>query len=287
MSEVPVVFDVGPGEFEQRVIEASRDGPIVVDFWAAWCAPCLMLGPLLERVVRSYGGRFRLARVDVEQHQEEAQRYGIQAIPAVKVFRDGKVVSEFLGAVPEGHIRRALDQALPSEADRLVAEGDQLRARGSVSAAREEYQQALESSPEHARALLRLAELAVEAGEPEEARSFLNRLPQGSPEWEEGRALAARVAFTAECARAGGLEPTEAALREDPQAPQAHYQMACCLAAEERYEEALQQFLETLRLDRDFRSGAAKEAVLRVFKLAGEESEMVRQFRRRLASILF
>jgi len=287
MSEVSVVFDVGPGEFEQRVIEASGDGPIVVDFWAAWCGPCLMLGPLLERVVRSYGGRFRLARVDVEQHQEEAQRYGVQAIPAVKVFREGKVVSEFLGAVPEAQVRQALERALPGEADQLLAEADQLRAEGKAAAARQKYREVLKSSSDHPRALLRLAEVSAEAGELEEAQNLLAKLPPGSPEWEEGRALAARVAFSAECARAGGLEPTEAALREDPQVPQAHYQLACCLAAEGRYQEALQQLLETLRLDRDFRSGAAKDAVLRVFKLAGEESEMVRQFRRRLASILF
>ena len=287
MSQASLVFDVGPAQFEKQVIEASRQHPIVVDFWAAWCAPCLMLGPLLERVVLSYGGQFRLARVNVEQHSQAAQQYGIQAIPAVKVFREGKVVSEFLGAVPEAQIKQALERALPGEADQLLAEADQLRAGGMAAAARQKYQQALESSPEHARALLRLAELAVEAGEPEEARSLLARLPQGSPEWQEGRGLAAQVEFMAECADAGGPEQAATAAREDPEAPHAHYQLACCLAAEGRYQEALEEFLGTLRLDRDFRSGAAKEAVLRVFRLAGEESEMVRQYRQQLASILF
>ena len=285
MSEAPLVFDVGPGEFEEQVMEASRQHPIVVDFWAAWCAPCLMLGPLLERVVRSYGGRFRLARLDVEQHQEEAQRYGIRGIPAVKVFRDGKVVSEFVGALPEGHIRRALDQALPSEADESAPYG--LGADGSVSEARERYEQALESTPNHPGALLRLAQLAAQEDQPEEARSLLARIPEGSPEWEEGRRLAVQVEFTAECGGAGGREQIEARVREDPEVPQAHYQLACCLAADGRYQEALEEFLQTLRLDRDFRSGAAKEAVLRVFRLVGEENEMVREYRRQLASILF
>ncbi|MCK4298119.1 MAG: tetratricopeptide repeat protein [Planctomycetes bacterium] len=287
MSEAPLVFDVGPGEFEEQVMEASRQHPIVVDFWAAWCAPCLMLGPLLERVVRSYGGRFRLARLDVEQHQEEAQRYGIRGIPAVKVFRDGKVVSEFVGALPEGHIRRALDQALPGEADESAREGDRLGADGSVSEARERYEQALESTPNHPGALLRLAQLAAQEDQPEEARSLLARIPEGSPEWEEGRRLAVQVEFTAECGGAGGREQIEARVREDPEVPQAHYQLACCLAADGRYQEALEEFLQTLRLDRDFRSGAAKEAVLRVFRLVGEENEMVREYRRQLASILF
>jgi len=176
MSKAELVFDVGPGEFEEQVIEASRQHPIVVDFWAAWCTPCLMLGPLLERVVNSYAGRLRLARVDVEQHQEEARRYGIQGIPAVKVFRDGKVVSEFVGALPEGHIRRALEQALPSEADESAREGDRLQADGSASEARDRYEQALESTPNHPGALLRLAQLAAQEDQLETARAGTYRL---------------------------------------------------------------------------------------------------------------
>src|SRR5688500_20364969 len=120
-----MIFDVAEADFETRVIERSREIPVVVDFWAEWCAPCRQLGPALESAVRSRGGDVELAKVDVDSNQMLAQAFGVQGIPAVKAFRDARIAGEFTGAIPPARIEQFLDTLLPSEADHLAPGGDE------------------------------------------------------------------------------------------------------------------------------------------------------------------
>lgn len=103
-------IEANDGNFEQVVIEMSKKVPVVVDFWAPWCGPCLMLGPTLEKLVEEYGGRFVLAKIDVSKNQENARKYSVMSIPAVKLFKEGKAASEFVGAMPESMVRQWLDK---------------------------------------------------------------------------------------------------------------------------------------------------------------------------------
>jgi putative thioredoxin len=157
---VPV--DVGEADFEQRVIERSRELPVVVDFWAEWCAPCRSLGPILEHAVAEREGDVELVKVDVDANPGLAARYRVQGIPAVKAFRDGDVAAEFTGAAPPATVESFLDSLVPSEAEQLAAQG---AATGDEATLR----RAFELDPRRAEAAVPLARLLLRRGEPGEA----------------------------------------------------------------------------------------------------------------------
>jgi len=281
-----IVFDVPPGQFDARVVAASAKVPIVVDFWAEWCAPCRALGPILERVVASYEGRALLARVNVDKDPQVAARYGVQSIPAVKVFRGGRIVREFVGALPEGEVTRMLAGVLPSRADEFVSEGDRLTDEGCVQDAEKSYRSALEQSPEHAGALLRLGTIAAERGDAAEARELLARIEANAAEHSAAQAVRAQIEFGDRCRQKGGLAACEQRLAERASDAEARYDLACCLAAEGDYERALGEFLKVVSSDRNLRD-QARNAMVRIFPLLGPDSELAAAYRRKLASALY
>jgi putative thioredoxin len=257
------VIEVGDADFQQRVLDASRDVPVVVDFWAGWCRPCLVLGPILERLVEEYDGRFTLAKVDVDADPALAGRFGIQGIPAVKAFRDGAVISEFVGAQPEDVVRRFLDRLVPSKGDELTAAARDLEARGALPRAEESYRRALQDSPGHQGAAAGLARVLMADGRTDEARDLL----AGLPPTPEVRPLTARLRL-AEAAEDGPPAVREAA--------------AAAVAGEHR--RALELALAGVSDgDRD----SARELMVRMFEVLGDEHPLTLEFRPRLARALF
>ncbi len=159
-------MDVSELDFDTAVIERSRTVPVVVDFWAEWCGPCRQLGPVLERAVEARAGKVELAKVDVDANPTIARTYAIQSIPAVKAFRDGEVADEFVGAQPPVAVERFLDGLVPSEADELVARGDEASLRRAV-----------ELEPTRADAAVPLARVLHQRGELDDALQVLGRVP--------------------------------------------------------------------------------------------------------------
>jgi len=162
------VVDVGEADFEREVIARSRTLPVVVDFWAAWCGPCRQLGPLLESAAAAREGQVVLAKVDTDANPVLASSFGIQGIPAVKAFRDGAQVAEFVGALPRPEVEAFFDALVPSEADALVAAGDEPSLR-----------RALELAPMRSDAATELARILIARGELEEGQLLLANVPEG------------------------------------------------------------------------------------------------------------
>jgi putative thioredoxin len=277
--------DVNEENFETEVLERSAEVPVLVDFWAPWCGPCKVLGPVLEKLAQEYGGEFRLAKINVDESPNIAGAFGIQGIPAVKLFQDGDLVSEFTGALPEPTIREFLSKFLPSAADKIADEGAALEAAGKTAEAKALYKSILESDPNHGGSLLGLGRLAMNAGDADAAMKYLDQISIVADERKEADRLIARLKLQS------GAAENEAALREKvkaaPKDLAARFELAQALAAVEKYEEALQEFLAVVKADRGFQDDAGRKSMLQIFEVLGSDHPLTDRYRSELAAVLF
>jgi len=243
--------DASDASFETAVIERSRSVPVVVDFWAAWCAPCRMLGPVLEREVARRDGAVELVKLDTDANPATAQAYGIRGIPAVKAFRDGEVVAEFVGAIPAMAVSRFLDGLAPSRAELLVKNGDEASLR-----------QALELEPDRADAAIPLARMLLSRGESEEALEILSHVPGNFA----ADGLMARVRLEKE--GLDGLSPAFAALDSRD------------------YEQAVDLLISTIRPTNP-RKDDIRRVVVGILDELGPDDPRVPDWRRQMSSRLY
>jgi putative thioredoxin len=274
------VIDVDEADFEEKVLRASHEVPVVVDFWAGWCQPCLILSPMLERLAEEHDGGFVLAKVDVDANPNLSGLFEIQSIPTVKAFRDGQVVSEFVGVQPEGVLHRFVVDLVPSAADELAGRAESARESGDLVEAEDLYRQALAKDPTHETAKLGLAELLAMRGEDQEARGLLAQLPAT----EGVRQLDAELELRS--AARGEDDRKALRVRAESGDGEAALALATADAADGHHRAALERSLRLVESGGDQRDGA-RDLMVRIFEALGDEDPLTREFRPRLASALF
>lgn len=272
------ILDVSESTFEEQVVLRSHQAPVVVDFWAPWCGPCRVLGPLLERLAIEAGGAFTLAKVNVDENSRLSVRYGVQGIPAVKAFRNGEVVAQFVGAQPEPVVRRFIEGLAPSPAEKAVEEGLSLLGTRHWAQAEAAFQAVFEQDDSNAAAALGLVKSLLMQGEGKRALDVISEFPSGS-EWAVAQRLKPLAALLA------GYDDADDLSADDPL--QAQMQRAASLIRKGNYPAAMDGLLGVLRQDKKYRGGQPKDVMLALFELLGEEDPLTREYRDELASVLF
>ena len=280
------IADVTQQTIESLVLTKSREIPVLADFWAAWCGPCKQLMPVLARLVDEYDGKFFLAKINSDTEQPLAARYGVKSLPTVKLFRNGQVVEEFMGAQPEKAIRALLDRHIPRESDALVDNAIQVLRAGQPDQALAMLQQAVKTDPGNDRAKLELARLHAQFGHAAEAETTLAALSMEARTSAEAVGLKAQLEFVHIVAAARPPEALQAAIAANARDSAARFELAAHLVLHQQHAAALDQLLEIVRTDRKFRDDAGRKAMVSIFNLLGGSGDIVRQYRTKLSMAL-
>jgi len=278
-------YDTATESFEHDVLEASRRVPVLVDFWAPWCGPCRALTPILEKLADEFQGRFLLAKINTDANPEIAAQHGVRGIPNVKAFVDGRLVDEFVGALPESGVRQFIARILPGPSAILQKQARDALATGDFEAAESKLREALELAPGSSDVGIDLAELLVARQDFAAAEPFVEAVPEELRD-ERMQRLAAKIAFWKKGQQLPDLGELRARVAADPEASAARLELGERLVFEQDYRGALAELLEVVRLGEVAEREAARDAMVKVFTLAADQPDLVGDYRRQLARAL-
>ncbi|WDH34781.1 thioredoxin [Pseudomonas chlororaphis] len=287
--DTPYIFDASTADFDQSVIENSFHKPVLVDFWAEWCAPCKALMPMLQQIAESYQGELLLAKVNCDIEQDIVARFGIRSLPTVVLFKDGQPVDGFAGAQPESAVRAMLEphvQMPPPKAADPLELAEALFAEGRIADAEATLKVLLGEDNSNAKALILYARCLAERGELGEAQTVLDAVTGD----EHKAALAgakAQITFLKQAADLPDSAELKSHLAQDPQDDEAVYQLAIQQLARQQYDAALDALLKLFIRNRSYNEGLPHKTLLQVFELLGNDHPLVTTYRRKLFAALY
>jgi len=288
MSDFPFVVDIqDSAHFEQQVIEASKQQPILVDFWADWCQPCKVLIPLLTQLSEEYQGAFILAKVNADQQQELVAAAGVRSLPTVKLYKDGIVVDEFMGAKPEAELRQFLDAHVENETDNEIDKALALSEAGETEQAINSLKSLNQQDPSNTKVYIAIAKVYLQSGDFDNCDAVLKALPANIQSSDEAKKIQDELELARATIDAPEVDEILSQLESDPQNHELRVQLANQYIVSHQYEQALESLLYILSRDINFQEGEAKAAMLKIFDILGAQEPLTRQYRGKLATLLY
>ena len=279
-------FDTATESFEIDVLKASERVPVLVDFWAPWCAPCRALKPILEKLAGEYQGKFLLAKVNSDEHPQLSAQFGVRGIPNVKAFVDGKLADEFTGALPESGVRAFIERLIPTPGEKLRRTARALVNQGDFDEAERQLRSALELEPENHALRLDLVELLLAKHGEAEAEALFAPIPERERDERAERIYSALVLWR-RSRELPSADELEAKLAANPDDLNSRLALGERLIADKRFEPALAALLEVVRRDRGALRTSARKLMVEAFNLAGDQPVLVSEYRKQLASALY
>lgn len=289
-----LIKDTTTANFARDVMDESRNQPVLVDFWAPWCGPCKQLTPIIEKAVTEAGGRVKLVKMNIDDHPSVAGQLGIQSIPAVVAFVNGRPADGFMGALPESQVKAFIDKvAGPAGADQaaeiaaVLEEASGLLAGGDIDGAAQLFAAILQADPDNTQAIAGLAECMIGANQHQRARELVTQLPEELAKAPEVQALLKRLDQIDEARKLGDPVALEHTLSLNPDDHEARMKLAKIRNVEGRREEAAEHLLLIMKRDRTFDDDGARKQLLQFFEVWGPKEPATVMARRKLSSILF
>lgn len=286
MNESKYIINVTEENFDQLVIENSHKQPVFVDFWADWCGPCQSLIPLLKKLTEEYQGKFILAMVNSDEQQTLATSNGVRSLPTVKVFKQGNEVDSFTGLQAEPVLRTIIEAHLDRESDKLRNQGLAEISEGDVDKGLELLLNAVAMDPTRENLKLDLAKAYVATNQADKATEIIEALSYNLRNSFEAEKILSMTAFIEATRNAPGQTELEKHLNDNPQDLDARYQLGSLMILDDKNEAGLMQFLEIMQRNRKYNEDAGHKAILAVFKLLGDDHDLVKQYRRKMAMLL-
>ena len=281
------LFQTDGAHFASDVLAASERHPVLVDFWAQWCGPCLALAPLLERLALDLEGRLAVVKLDVDREPELATRYAVRALPTLKLFRRGAVVDEVVGMQSPAALRALVDRHLDKPADAVVARARNLLASGDAAHAAALLSEAAQAEPDNWQLRLELANALLAANDVAGAERIVHDLPANIAEDPPSRVLRARVEFARAVEGAPSSTALEQRVKTNPDDLEARYLLGSRAVLDGNPEPGLEQLLEIMRRSRAFRDDLGRRSLVSAFEIIGNDSDLAKRYRARMAGLLY